>query len=85
MACVKYPFALLYGNWTWNDTVGSVSSNYCNLTQCINVLVETDFASFRPEEERQGISGISSIQSKLKRKKFKKETIVIRRRRKKKR
>ena len=39
MACVKYPFALLYGNWTWNDTVGSVSSNYCNLTQCINVLV----------------------------------------------
>ena len=36
MACVKYPFALLYGNWTWNDTVGSVSCDYCNLTQCVN-------------------------------------------------
>ena len=31
MACVKYPFALLYGNWTWNDTVGSVSCDYCNV------------------------------------------------------
>ena len=36
MTCVKYPFALLYGNWTWNDTVGSVSCDYCNLTQCVN-------------------------------------------------
>ncbi|KAG5212407.1 hypothetical protein JEQ12_014836 [Ovis aries] len=36
MACVKYPFALLSGNWTWNDTVGSVSCDYCNLTQCVN-------------------------------------------------
>ena len=31
MACVKYPFALLYGNWTWNDTVWSMSCNYCNV------------------------------------------------------
>ena len=36
MACVKYPFALLYWNWTWNDTVESVSCDYCNLTQCVN-------------------------------------------------
>ena len=36
MACVKYPFTLLYGNWTWNDTVESVSCDYCNLTQCVN-------------------------------------------------
>ena len=36
MACVKYPFALLYGNWTLNDTVESMSCDYCNLTQCVN-------------------------------------------------
>ena len=36
MACVKYPFALLHGNWTWNDTVRSMSCDYCNLTQCVN-------------------------------------------------
>ena len=36
MACVKYTFALLYGNWTRSDTVGSVSCDYCNLTQCVN-------------------------------------------------
>ena len=36
MACVKYPFALLYGNWTWNDTMGPMSCDYCNLTQCVN-------------------------------------------------
>ena len=40
MTCVKYPFALLYGNWTWNDTVGSVSCDYCNLTQCVNQSVK---------------------------------------------
>ena len=32
----KISFCLLYGNWTWNDTVGSVSCDYCNLTQCVN-------------------------------------------------
>ena len=36
MACVKYPFALLYGNWTWNDTMGPMSCDYSNLTQCVN-------------------------------------------------
>ena len=36
MACVKYPFALLYGNWIWNETLGTISCVYCSLTQYIN-------------------------------------------------
>lgn len=54
MACVKYPFALLYGNWTWNDTVGSVSCDYCNLTQCVN-------QSWWKEFETQACNSNSSL------------------------
>ena len=54
MACVKYPFALLYGNWTWNDTVGSVSCDYCNLTQCVN-------QSWWEEFERQAFNSNFSL------------------------
>ena len=54
MACVKYPFALLYGNWTWNDTVGSVSCDYCNLTQCVN-------QSWWEEFERQDFNSNFSL------------------------
>ena len=54
MACVKYPFALLYGNWAWNDTVGSVSCDYCNLTQCVN-------QSWWEEFERQAFNSNFSL------------------------
>ena len=54
MACVKYPFASLYGNWTWNDTVGSVSCDYCNLTQCVN-------QSWWEEFERQDFNSNFSL------------------------
>ena len=43
-----------------------------NVSQTTKI-TETNFASFRPEEERQGISGILPIQSKLKRKKKRKQ------------
>ena len=54
MACVKYPFALLYGNWTWNDTVVSLSYDYCNLTQCVN-------QSWWKEFERRACNSNSSL------------------------
>ena len=54
MACVKYPFALLYGNWTWNDTVGSVSCDYCHLTQCVNQSCWEEF-------ERRGFNSNFSL------------------------
>ena len=36
IACVKFPYSLLYGQWIWNEILGLTSCSDCNLTQCIN-------------------------------------------------
>ena len=36
IACVKFPYSLLYGQWIWNEILGVISCSDCNLTQCIN-------------------------------------------------
>ena len=36
IACVKFPYSLLYGQWIWNEILGVLSCSDCNLTQCIN-------------------------------------------------
>ena len=36
IACVKFPYSLLYGQWIWNEILGVTSCSDCNLTQCIN-------------------------------------------------
>ena len=36
IACVKFTYSLLYGQWICNETLGVISCSDCNLTQCIN-------------------------------------------------